>query len=71
VLVIFAGVKGHLDDIPVNKVREFESGLISYVEAKAADVFKEIDNGDKMSDALIQKITALITEFKNGFAPRA
>lgn len=67
VVVIFAGTRGHLDDIPVSRVREFENGLLQYVEAKGQDVLTEIRGGEKMSDALIQKITALIGDFKKGF----
>jgi F-type H+-transporting ATPase subunit alpha len=70
VVSIFAGVRGYLDDIPVNRVQEFEAGLLSYVEAKDKKIFADINNGDKMSDALIARIAALITEFKNGFVTR-
>ena len=70
VVVIFAGVRGYLDDVPVNRVRDFESGLLSYVEAKDQKIFADINNGEKMSDALIARIAALITEFKNGFVTR-
>jgi F-type H+-transporting ATPase subunit alpha len=66
VIVVFAGVKGLLDELPVNKVREFEKGLLNYVSSKAPDVLTEIRGGEKMSDALVQKITTLINEFKKG-----
>ena len=31
VLSIYAGVNGFVDDVPVNKVREFEAGLLEYI----------------------------------------
>ncbi len=67
VIVIFAGVRGFLDDVPVAKVRDFESGLLNCVETRAPDVLNEITSGEKMNDALIQKIATLITDFKKGF----
>ncbi len=67
VVSIFAGVKGFLDDIPVNKVRDFEAGLLSAVETKAPDILNEIRGGEKMSDALIAKLSNHIKEFKQGF----
>jgi F-type H+-transporting ATPase subunit alpha len=70
VIVIFAGVRGFLDEIEVSRVRDFESGLLSYVEAKDPKIFGEINNGEKMSDALMERIAALIKEFTNGFAAR-
>jgi F-type H+-transporting ATPase subunit alpha len=67
VIVIFAGVKGHLDDVPMDKVRAFESGLLNLMETKNPKILEEIRAGDKMSDALVQKITDIISEFKKGF----
>ena len=66
VLVIFAGVKGHFDDVAVNRVREFEKGLIAHVDARAPKVWDEI-RADKMSDELQGRLAALIKEFKQGF----
>jgi F-type H+-transporting ATPase subunit alpha len=68
VVVIFAGTRGHLDDIPVNRVRDFEAGLLQYIESKSPDILSEILSGEKMSDALIQKLTNTIGDFKKGFA---
>ncbi|MCG3204550.1 MAG: ATP synthase subunit alpha [Elusimicrobia bacterium] len=70
VVVIFAGVKGFLDDVPVNRVREFESKLLASLESKAPDVFSEIKKGDKMSDAFMEKLGQLINDFKKGFSEK-
>jgi F-type H+-transporting ATPase subunit alpha len=67
VLVIFAGTRGFVDDIPVAKVRDFEKGFLDYARSTASGLFDEIRGGDKMSDALIQKVTNLINDFKKGF----
>jgi F-type H+-transporting ATPase subunit alpha len=66
VLAIFAGVKGHLDDVPVNRVREFEKGLIAHVDSRSPKVWDEI-RADKMSDELQGRLVTLIKEFKQGF----
>lgn len=68
VIVIFAGVRGYLDDIPTAKVREFEAGLLNYVDSKAPKVLEEIKSGEKMSEDLLQRIGNLIGDFKKGFA---
>jgi F-type H+-transporting ATPase subunit alpha len=66
VLAIFTGVKGHLDDVPVNRVREFEKGLIAHVDARSPKIWDEI-RADKMSDELMGRLASLIKEFKQGF----
>jgi F-type H+-transporting ATPase subunit alpha len=71
VVVIFAGVKGHLDDIPTSRVGAFEKGLLDHIHARAPQILDEIKNGEKMSDALMQKIADQIAEFKKGFATAA
>ncbi|MCB4756326.1 MAG: F0F1 ATP synthase subunit alpha [Elusimicrobia bacterium] len=67
VVAIFAGVKGHLDEIPVERIRAFEEGLLKFFDTRAPEVLAEIKNGQKMSDALMAKISQLIEEFKKGF----
>jgi F-type H+-transporting ATPase subunit alpha len=71
VVVIFLGVRGHLDDIPVKQVREFETGLLNYIDTKHADVLAEIRKDEKMSDALQKRLADIIQEFKSGFTQRA
>ena len=40
--MIYAGVNGYLDPLPVNKVRAFEDGLLALVRGKHADILAEI-----------------------------
>jgi F-type H+-transporting ATPase subunit alpha len=71
VVVVFLGVRGFLDDIAVKQVREFEAGLLNYIDTKYADVWNEIRKDEKMSDALQKRLGDIIQEFKSGFATRA
>ncbi len=67
VAIIFAGNAGYLDDIPQNKISDFEAQYLTYVEANAADVLKEIKGTGKMSsesEDLLKKVTE---DFKKGF----
>ena len=38
VAIIFAASKGHLDDLPVDQIADFERGLFEYLDANAADL---------------------------------
>ena len=42
VVVIYAGVNGYLDPLPVNRVRGFEQGLLSLLRSKHADILDSI-----------------------------
>ncbi len=71
VIVVFTGVRGLVDDIPVKQVREFETGLLNYIDSKHADIYNEIRKDEKMSDALQKKLADVVQEFKSGFTQRA
>src|SRR6476469_6996159 len=36
VMVIYAGTKGYLDDVPLNRVQEFQNAFLTYVDQRAA-----------------------------------
>jgi len=68
VLLIFAGTHGHLDDIPVNRIKEFEKAFLDYMDSQGKEVINVIRTGEKLSDETQKKLTELITEFKKGFS---
>ena len=51
VCVIYAGVNGYLDKIEVARVRAFESGLLSLLRTKHADLLDSIRKSGDLSDA--------------------
>src|SRR5213078_4276562 len=42
VVVIYAGVNGYLDPLPVNRVRGFEEGLLTLLRTQQADILAAI-----------------------------
>ncbi|RKO97521.1 ATP synthase F1, alpha subunit [Caulochytrium protostelioides] len=59
VVIVYSGVNGFLDKIPVAKVSEFEAGLVPYVQANAPGVFDAIKKESAISpetDAQIKKV---------------
>jgi len=68
VVVIFAGVNGYLDDIPVNKVGEFETSLLSAMHAKHAKIFKTLVKEKAISDATKEDLKSAIAGFVKTFA---
>ena len=50
VAVIYAGVNGYLDALPVSKVRPFEDALLSTLRTKHADLLAKIRDSKDLSD---------------------
>ena len=68
VIVIYAGVNGYLDALPVTKVRAFEDGLLSLVRSKHADLLNEIGTSKDLSDANAAKLKDIVAGFAKSFA---
>ena len=67
---IFAGTKGHLDDVPMDKIRAFEDELHQWLQENRAPLLDEIRTARKKDDvkALDGKLEDAITTFKKSFA---
>lgn len=68
VISIYAGVNGHLDDVPVNDVRRFEADLLSFIENIHADLLHAIREKKELSNEIKQSLDGVIKEFKQRFA---
>ena len=68
VAIIFATSNGYLDDIDVEKVSEFESGLFDYLDANASDQLKAIRDEGDISDENSDALDKAISNYKNSFA---
>jgi F-type H+-transporting ATPase subunit alpha len=61
---LFAVDQGYLDDIPLDKVQDFENGLHGYLRDKAKDLFDEINKTGDYNDNVAEKIKKVIEDFK-------
>jgi F-type H+-transporting ATPase subunit alpha len=68
IVIIFAGTKGHLDDLPVEQCRRFEEELYQFIDNSHRSLWEEIRTKKALDDALTAKVTAVIKEFKTSFA---
>ncbi len=64
VLSIFAGVNGFLDDVPVNKVREFEAGLLAHVARQHAGLRDDVTAKKKIDEEFGGRLKQVIAEYK-------
>ncbi|HXA49353.1 MAG TPA: F0F1 ATP synthase subunit alpha [Candidatus Acidoferrum sp.] len=67
IMIIYAGTKGYLDDMPVELCRKFEEELYRFVENAHRDVFDEIRTKKALDKDLEAKIRKTIEEFKTRF----
>ena len=67
VCILYAVIGGYLKDVPVARIREFETELYPWMEANAADVLsaiRETKDLSKETEALLNKaITTRVAEF--------
>lgn len=68
VVVIYAGVNGYLDGIAVNKVREFEDGLLSLLRGKHVDILNGIRDSKDLSDDNAAKLKGAVEGYAKTFA---
>lgn len=64
VLSIYAGVNGFLDDVPVDKVQQFEADLLHYIQQNHPELKKEIATISKIDDKVGSRLKEIITTFK-------
>ena len=67
VAIIFAASIGHLDDLPVEQISDFESGLFEYLDANAKDSLDSIVSEGTISDETAEKLEKAIKDYKGGF----
>src|SRR5688500_3268333 len=68
VVVIYAGVNGYLDPLPVNRVRAFEEGLLGHVRGRHPEILEDIRTSRDLSDDNGAKLKSAVESFVKSFA---
>ena len=69
VMIIYAGNSGYLDDIPVDKVKDFEREFHRFMDDKYPDVGMQINKAKILSNETEELLKKAIEDFKAGFKP--
>jgi F-type H+-transporting ATPase subunit alpha len=67
VMAIYAGTKGYLDDVPVERVLAFRDELLVFLESAHPEIGRSISSELKLSDETAEALGKAIEEFKAGF----
>ncbi len=65
VVIIYCGTQGLLDDLPVDKIRDFEEKLISHMENKYPNVLENIREKKELDDKLKDELNKIVNEVKS------
>jgi len=64
VAIIFAAVRGHLNDIVVDKIKDFEKEFLEYLNKVGKDTLQKIVTEKELSAKLEKELTAHLENFK-------
>jgi F-type H+-transporting ATPase subunit alpha len=67
VMILYAAINGLLDDVPITKMREFESGLYKFMEVSHSEVGNSIAREKDINPAIAEALKGAIQEFKQSF----
>jgi len=67
VMIIYAGTNGHLDDVPVPDIKEWEAGFHDFMKTSHPDIGKAIRSERVISDETEEHLKKAIKEYKEQF----
>jgi F-type H+-transporting ATPase subunit alpha len=67
VVVIYAAVKGFIDEIDVDKIGKFEEEYLRFMRSVKADLLEKIRTEKALSKEMTAELEKAINEFKQGF----
>ncbi|HBI25039.1 MAG TPA: F0F1 ATP synthase subunit alpha, partial [Nitrospiraceae bacterium] len=70
IMIIYAGTKGYLDDLPAIDIRSFEKEFLDFMEKEYPDVGHEIEKSKLISDEISKKIDSAVDAFKKRWMDR-
>ncbi len=65
ILTFFALINGFMDDVPVDKINDFEKGLGEYAEISGAKILEGIAAKKELSEELEDQVKVLIADFRS------
>ncbi|GAH36102.1 unnamed protein product, partial [marine sediment metagenome] len=68
VMILYAAINGYIDDVPVEKVRAFETDFHRFMEANHPEIVGTIAKEKEITPETEEKFKTAIGEFKKGMA---
>ncbi len=64
VIILFAGTRGHLADVPPAQIQELEPMIIKYVHDTSPELIQRLEQNNELSDQDQEELAKLIEDFK-------
>jgi F-type H+-transporting ATPase subunit alpha len=65
VMVIYAATQGFLDDVPINRVQEFQNAFLTYVDGSAATLRDSLAAKPELTKEVEEQLRQALTDFKS------
>jgi F-type H+-transporting ATPase subunit alpha len=65
--LIYAGVNGHLDTVPVNKILQWEADFLQHLKTNETELTSTIDKEGALSKELEAKLKDVVVSFTKSF----
>ncbi len=67
VIMIYAGTKGFLDELPIDQIAKYEHDLLAFVEGKHAQLLTDIRTKKAIDEEIEPRLIAALQAFSKGF----
>jgi F-type H+-transporting ATPase subunit alpha len=67
VIFIYAGTRGYLDNIPVEKIKDWQAKFARYVNTQYPQIAKSIDESKRLNDDMDALLKTAVTEFNASY----
>ena len=64
VISVFTGVKGHLDDVELNKIKKFEKDIIEKIKSDKPEIIDAIQSTGKLEEETEKSLSQIIEKYK-------
>jgi F-type H+-transporting ATPase subunit alpha len=65
VVVIYAGTQGYLDDVAINRIAEFQTSLLQYIQSRAAGLLEGLAAKKELTAELETQLKTALADFKS------
>ena len=66
--LIYAGVNGHLDSVPVAKILQWEADFLAHLKTNESDLLATIDKEGALSKDLEGRLKEVVVSFTKSFS---
>jgi len=67
VAILWTVQNGFMDDVPVDKIKDFQAKLTDFLVNRKADLMAQLEREKALSDLLVNQLKAAVTEFKQTY----